>query len=142
MWSRMRSVLLVVVLGVLAGGAAGQLPPETRLDKYWLQLERRLAFNDFDAALRVMDEILLLQTRRGVALTEGFYWQYVLVAESANDWEAVAAGLQRYLTRVGPSGEHYKEALLKLDDMELRARFDCLLGPRDCPPEWRDLRTR
>ena len=57
---------------------------------------------------------------------------------------AVAAGVQRYLVLAGPSGEHYQEALLMLDDLELRARFDCIFDPRweDCPPEWRSLRAR
>ena len=143
MWNRVCVVVVVVVLGISAAGAAGQLPAEARLDKYWLQLERRLAFNEFEAALRVMDEILLLQTERGMALTAGFHWQYVQVARSAGDYAAVAAGLQRYLVLAGPSGEHYQEALLMLDDLELRARFDCIFDPRwgDCPPEWRDLRT-
>ena len=144
MWNRVCVVVVAVVLGVSAGAAAGQLSAEAKLDKYWIQLERRLAFNEFEAAMRVMDEILLLQTERDIALPAGFHWQYVQVARSADDYAAVAAGVQRYLVLAGPSGEHYQEALLILDDLELRARFDCIFDPRweDCPPEWRNLRTR
>ena len=143
MRSGLRGVVLAVVLGFSAPGAAWQLPAETLLDKHWVQLERRLAFNDFEAALRVMDEIILLQGERGVALTAGFHWQYVEVARSARDRAALVDGLQRYLMAAGPSGEHYQDALLMLDDIETRVRFDCLFGPRwkECPLDWRGLRV-
>ena len=142
MWSRMRVVLLVVVLGVSAGGAGGQLPGETELDKYWTQQERHLARNEFRAALQVMDRIVLLQADRGAALPEEFSWQYAQVARSVGDIPVAIAALRHYLA--GPAGKHYKEARRMLDDIEIYVGFDCFWNSRwrTCPPTWSDLHAR
>ena len=144
MRSRVLVVLAVVVLGVSAGGVAGQPPAETELDKFQTQLERHLAVDEFEAALGVMDEMVLLQAARGAAFPAEFSWQYAQVARSAGDTVVAVAALRHYLALAGPSGKHSKEARRMLGRIEVRAGMACFLDGRwrECPPKWSDLHMR
>ena len=144
MWSRVHVVLVVAVLGVLAGVAVGQPAAETELDEFRTQLYRHLAHNEFRAALGVMDEMVLLQAERGAALPEEFPWQYAQVARSVGDTPVAIAALRHYLALAGPSGKHHKEARRMLDAIGTYAGFDCFFNSRwpTCPPTWSDLHAR
>ena len=112
-----------------------RLPPDIMLDKYRNQLERRLAFEHYEAALMFMDDIAALHGRNGWPLPDDFHFEYGRVAMLATEKEAARGGidsrderrlaaaaisaLERYVTLAGSAGEHYTEALIMLDELEV-----------------------
>ena len=113
-----------------------RLPPDIMFDKYVDQLERRLEAKQYESALLFMDDIAALLTRNGRFLPAEFHFAYGQVANLAIEKEVRRRGaidpqdyrrlsevaiyaLERYVTLAGPAGEHYTEALMMLDGLEI-----------------------
>ena len=136
--------ILAVLLSAACTVAAAQrpyelqldLPPEVMLDKYRAQIERRFAFAQYESALMFMDDVIALHRDSGWPVPVDIHFEYaraaVLAIEKELDWrggidprdrrrltETAVGALHRYLTSAGPSGEHYTEALVMLDELEL-----------------------
>ena len=129
----MRQLAAVVLLSALAlsefpatgetltpAPAASQLPPEIRVDRYLLRVERLLAADDPAGALEAMLEVFALHEEHDLVLQDDFNFQYAQVAYAAARAETAIAALNDYLLTAGREGEFYREALELLDSAELR----------------------
>ncbi len=63
------------ILFALTGAAASaqELPPEIRMDRYMVQVDRQIGSEQYTAALRTLDRILELRSEHGLALPESFW---------------------------------------------------------------------
>ncbi len=113
--SRMTVTLTCAALVAIAPAAAQELPPEVRMDRYMVQVDRQLGNNQYAAALRSLDLVLELQQISGLELPESFWMKRAEVALGAGDSTEAITSVSRYLETAGRDAEHYTEALGLLD---------------------------
>ena len=103
-----------------AARAAGpvQLPPEIRIDRHLIRVERLLAADNHAGAHAVMQEIVALQEENAVTLPDDFAFRYAQVALGAGLTETAIGSLKEYLLMAGREGVFYREALELLDSAE------------------------
>ena len=89
----------------------------------------------YESALMFMDDIAALHRHNGWPLPDEFHFEYGRVAALAIEKEVARGGidpqderrlseaaidaLERYVTLAGSTGEHYTEALIMLDELEI-----------------------
>ena len=110
---RLFGMILVMVL--VGGEGAAQLPPDIQADRYLVEAERHIETGDHAAAKAALDRILALQAAHDLTLPEAFWFQYAQVAYQAGLHGAAEEAATRYLTTAGREGAHYREALELLD---------------------------
>ena len=118
----MRTMTASVVVSVLLGGftvAASQLPPEIMADRLLVQAERQIGNGDNAAAVATLDRILALQAKHGLEIPEAFWFKHAQVSLEAGLHSQAVESATRYLQAVGQEGEHYREALELLDEVEV-----------------------
>ena len=101
-----------------AKGAAAQLPPEIRVDRYLLYAEKQSGKRDFFPAKQAMHRIPALRAQHVLELSEAFFFQYPQVSEGAGRHDGAIESVTRYLTLAGREGAHYREALQLLNSAE------------------------
>ena len=76
------------ILFALTGAAASaqELPPEIRMDRYMVQVDRQIGSEQYTAALRTLDRILELRSEHGLALPESFWMKRAEVALGVEDY--------------------------------------------------------
>ena len=111
------------MLCALAGApaTAQELPPEVRMDRYMVQVDRQVGNNQYAAALRTLDLVLELQETSGLELPESFWMKRAEVAMGAGDPREAIASVSRHLETAGRDADRYEEALELLDQAVERA---------------------
>lgn len=109
----------LTVMGIAALSA--QLPPDIQADRYLVRAERQIEQQDYSAAKESMDRILRLQQEHGLEVPEEFFFRYAEVVERLGLYDEAIVSVTKYLTLVGRSGNHYREALELLDKAEAAA---------------------
>ena len=118
----MRRMIMSVVVSVLLGGftvAASQLPPEIMADRLLVQAERQIGNGDYATAVATLDRILALQAEHGLEIPGAFWFKHAQVSLEAGLHAQAVESATRYLQTVGQEGEHYREALELLDEVEV-----------------------
>ncbi len=105
--------MLCVLVGEPA--TAQELPPEVRVDRYMVQVDRQVGNNQYAAALRTLDLVLELQETSGLELPESFWMKRAEVAMGAGDPAEAITSVSRHLETAGRDADHYVEALELLD---------------------------
>ncbi len=105
------------MLCALAGApaTAQELPPEVRMDRYMVQVDRQVGNNQYAAALRTLDLVLQLQETSGLELPESFWMKRAEVAMGAGDPREAITSVSRHLETAGRGADRYDEALELLD---------------------------
>jgi len=116
-----RIIALASLLSFPAVAWALQLPPDIQADRYLLRAQRQIEEQNFAGAKQSLDHILELEGQHGLALPEEFFFRYAEVVEQLGLYDEVIVSVTKYLTLVGRSGEHYREALELLDKAEAAA---------------------
>lgn len=100
--------------------AAQQLSPDTQVDRLIVVMERQVAAGDYNAALATTEEILQLQRRYRDALQipEVFWYRRAWIATEAKSVDIARESANRYLQMAGSQGEHYREVLELLADID------------------------
>ena len=105
--------MLCVLVGEPA--TAQELPPEVRMDRYMVQVDRQVGNHQYAAALRTLDLVLELQETSGLELPESFWMKRAEVAMGAGDPAEAITSVSRHLETAGRDADHYVEALELLD---------------------------
>lgn len=117
------------LLFAFAGASAQELPPEVRMDRYMVQVDRQIEDEQFEAALRTLDQALELQEAYGLEVSESFWMKRAEVAIGAGDYTAAIGSATRYLEIAGRGGDRYFEALVLLDQAVDGAMAATLVEP-------------
>ena len=101
--SRTICLTIAVLFAVVGAPAAAQeLPPEIRMDRYMVQVDRQIRNEQFAAALRTLDLIVELQEAHDLALPESFWMKRAVVAIGAGNYAEAIASATRYPGDRGP----------------------------------------
>ena len=104
------SIFVLFLLGFFTVASA-QLPPKVIADKYRVQLEQRLEKENYKAALKMVEKILVLQKEHSLTLPHEFHFQYAQVTFSTGLFQTAVDAVKKYLAAAGKKGTFYKEAL-------------------------------
>ena len=98
--------------------AALQLPPDIQADRHLVRAQRQIEEQDYAGAKQSMDRILELQSPHGLQIPEEFFFRYAEVLRRLDLYDEAIETATKYLTLTGRDGEHYREALELLDEIE------------------------
>ena len=98
--------------------AALQLPPDIQADRHLVRAQRQIEEQDFQGARESMDQILELEAEHGLQLPAEFFFRYAEVLDRLELHDDAIEAATKYLTLAGRDGEHYREALELLDQVE------------------------
>ena len=98
--------------------AAMQLPPDIQADRYLVRAQRQIEEQDFAGAKQSMEQSLELQSQHGLEIPEEFFYRYAEVLGRLELHDEAVEAATKYLTLAGRDGEHYREALEMLDEIE------------------------
>ena len=98
--------------------AAMQLPPDIQADRYLVRAQRQIEEQDFAGAKQSMEQRLEFQSQHGLEIPEEFFYRYAEVLGRLELHDEAVEAATKYLTLAGRDGEHYREALELLDEIE------------------------
>ena len=106
------------LLAVGATLSASQLPPEIELDRHLLQAEQQIERDEFGAAFESLQRIVDLEEKHSLEVPGKVLLMRARVLAHYELHDEAIKALGEYLTSVGRNGEHYREALLLLNQAE------------------------
>ena len=98
--------------------AALQLPLDIQADRHLVRAQRQIEEQDYAGAKQSMDRILELESQHGLQIPEEFFFRYAEVLRRLDLYDEATETATKYLTLTGRDGQHYREALELLDEME------------------------
>ena len=101
-----------------AGQSAAELPPEIIADKHSIEAEQAQGRGDYVAAMKIMEKIIALQREHNFKLLDEFHFNYARIALRIDSFKVAFDAVSTYLKIAGRGGEHYRDALLLLMEVE------------------------
>ncbi len=109
-----------VMVSMSAVLASFELSPEMMADKKLIKAELHHEKQEYADALKLMDEIIALQTAHNFKFSDEFHYKYARMALSAGSAGIAIESIGRYLAATGREGKFYKDALALLIEAEER----------------------
>ena len=112
----------LLVCAALYAGSAVALPAEHEIRRLMLATEQALAAENWDDASEYLGRLQQLDGERPV----DFYFYRGRVMQKSGLLDEAQTSLETYVTRAGSEGQHYKQALERITEIEKRRKDSAL----------------
>lgn len=130
-WRRHLGVLAVLCI---AGQPVGALSPEIEADRLLMATENYLSSGDYSRAAQALEQMERLQ----IKLPVEYYFHKGRLAWQARDHDQAQGALEEYVRQTGRDGEHYRQVLQLLTQIEESGTAASAQGAGEAAIQWQE----